>query len=126
MVVKQNPSMDTMVIDAIEHIAMCIADSISDVPEQEREAKRIEIVKTFAEGLLIKAKKAENRHKTPAKESINMYMAYVKPAKSDKREEIFLNGVIVKEESDKPKDTTEDDIRKFQEARVAYEAARLR
>lgn len=79
---KPNPSLDSMVIDAIDHIALTIADAVNDLPEEEREKQRILLVKSFSDGLLNKAKLAENRHKQVAKDSINMYLAYLKPARN--------------------------------------------
>jgi hypothetical protein len=76
---------DTMVIDAIDHIANCIADAIHDLPEEERDKRRVEFVKTFAEGLLLKAKKADNRHKEPAEKSINLYVSYIRPSEEERK-----------------------------------------
>jgi len=71
---------DAMVIDAIDHLALCIADSLNGLPEEERDKQRLELVKMFAEGLLIKSKNAETLHKVPAKASINLYMSYIRPS----------------------------------------------
>ena len=79
-----NPK-DTMVIDAIDHIATCIADSIRDLPEEDRDKRRIEIIKSFAEGLLLKAKQAETMRKEPAEKSINFYMSYVRPTEEERK-----------------------------------------
>jgi hypothetical protein len=122
---KPNPSMDAMVIDAIDHIALCIADSVNDLPDEEREKQRNEIVKTFADGLLLKAKAAENRHKQTAKDSLNMFMAYVKPSRDERKAANQVSDVEsipekIPELKQEPV-TEEDHIKRFRELRAKFE-----
>jgi hypothetical protein len=114
---KQSSSMDAMIFDAIDHIALCIADSINDLPDEERERKRNELVKTFADGLLIKAKSAENRHQQSAKDSLNVYIAYVKPSRDERKSTLPAQV----DPPQKPDVNEEDLIKKFMELKVKSE-----
>ena len=119
---KQTQPLDAMVIDAIDHIALCIADSINDLPEEEREKQRNELVKTFADGLLLKAKAAENRHQQVAKDSLNLYIAYVKPSREDRRIADIMPPPKENIPDSKQEPVFKDDhIKKFLEMKVKLE-----
>jgi hypothetical protein len=109
--------MDAMVIDAIDHIALCIADSINDLPVNEREKQRNELVKSFADGLLSKAKAAENRHQQTAKDSLNVYIAYIKPT----REERKSASTLQEKTTVNPDTVIDDPIKRFMEMRANAE-----
>jgi hypothetical protein len=114
--------MDAMIFDAIDHIALCIADSINDLPEGDREKRRNELVKIFADGLLIKAKSAENRHQQAAKDSLNIYIAYVKPSREDRKSKIPVSqSEPISEPTSDPPIKEEDLFKRFMELRAKSE-----
>ncbi len=111
-VIQTKEAQDAMVIDAIDYMASCIADSLSDLPVEERDKQRNELVRTFAEGLLIKAKNAENRNKAPAKKSLSLFIAYIRPTPAERL------SMETQMQSQQPDMVDENRIRLFQEQMI--------